>query len=96
MARAKRGSHTSARGVFQRSVVWLEGLGGVKKVTLGRHKPCHHSFAPGILVVIQDTKSGLELRGYTDVGVMGVFLVLCSPGETRENIRQVIQKKFSK
>ena len=92
MAR-KRGKHTSVRGVFQRSVVWLENLDGIRKVILGPHDPCHNSTAPGTLVVTGDTPTGLRLRGYTDSGIMDIFLILELPSQ-RDRIRQAIKKRF--
>ncbi|MBI2052166.1 MAG: hypothetical protein HYT38_00605 [Candidatus Sungbacteria bacterium] len=93
VAKSKRGKHTSVRGIFQRSVEWLEGLEGVRKVILGSHKPCHHSLAAGVLVFTQNIKAGIKIRGYTDVGVMDIFLILESPG-CREPIKQTIGRKF--
>ncbi|MFY9493483.1 MAG: hypothetical protein WAP55_03340 [Minisyncoccia bacterium] len=93
MARTKRGKHTSVRGVFQRSVVWLEGLDGIKKVILGPHHPCHHSMAPGAVVFNKNTKAGIKIRGYTDGGIMDIFLILKSLGY-RDEIKQAIERKF--
>lgn len=90
---AKRGKHTSARGVFQHSVVWLEGLDGIKKVILGPHHPCHHSLAPGAVIFAQNTKTGIKVRGYTDGGIRDIFLILKSL-EHRDKIKRAIKRKF--
>ena len=93
MAKSKRGKHTSVRGVFKHSVVWLESLAGVKKVILGPHNPCHHSMAPGTLVFSRNIETGIKIRGYTDGGVRDIFLVL-DFSDCRDGIRDLLERKF--
>ena len=93
MDKTKRGRHKWTGKDLKPSVSWLERLRGVKKIVLANHRPYHHRFPSGHLIIVKNTDSGFKLRGYASDGFRDMFVVLCN-SNCRDIVKQAIQEKF--
>lgn len=94
MAKKKRGRHTSLIRELKKSFLWLENLRAVKKIILGRHAACRHSYPPGYIRWQKDTTTGLHLKGYTGDGVQDLFVII-EPLTEVAQIKSSITKRFA-
>lgn len=89
---SKKGKHTSVEKNLRRAVRWLESLGQIRRVILGRTESCRHSFPAGHVRHRRDVPGGFKANGYGGSVIIDMFIGV--EPDNMDDVKEAIKERF--